>query len=116
MFELKNYLKSLPQNYKANQAFKDWLHDEADIDTKRGIVKGVEKRIKSMMGHRDLHLPHIGEKKWKVLEALIEVRQATLDEMMMPTKEEVEMMRAGSTTSSLASHISSMPRWRRCGK
>lgn len=92
MFELKNYLKNLPQDYKANQAFKDWLHDEADIDTKRSIVKSVEKRIKRMAGYRDLHLPHIDEKNWKLLEALIKVRQATLDEMMIPTKEEVEMM------------------------
>lgn len=92
MLELKNYLNNLPQDYKADQAFKDWLHDEADIDTKRGIVKSVEKRIKAIVGHRDLHLPHIDEKNWKLLEALIEVRQATLDEMMIPTKEEVEMM------------------------
>ncbi len=92
MFELKDYLKNLPQNYKSNQTFKDWLHGEADIGTKRGLVKEMEKRIKRIAGHRDLQLPHIDEKNWKLLEALIEVRQATLDEMMLPTKEEVEMM------------------------
>lgn len=39
MFELKEYLKDLPQNYKALQAFKNWLHDEAYMDTKRNIAK-----------------------------------------------------------------------------
>lgn len=92
MFELKYYLKNLPHDYKADQAFKDWLYDEADIDTKRGIVKEAEKRIKSIAGVRDLSLPHIDEKNWKILKALIDIRRATLDEMMMPTRDEVEMM------------------------
>lgn len=92
MFGLNNYLKNLPQDYKANQAFKSWLHDEADMDTKRSIVKSVEERIQKIVGHRDIFLPHIDEKNWKVLKALIKVRQTTLDKMMIPTADEVERM------------------------
>lgn len=92
MFGLNNYLKDLPQDYKADHAFKNWLHDEADMDTKRSIVKSVEERIQRIVGHRDIFLPHIDEKNWNVLKALIKVRQTTLDEMMIPTAEEVERM------------------------
>ena len=92
MFKLNEYLRNLPQDYKADKAFKDWLHDEADMDTKRGIVKSVEDGIQRIVGHRDIFLPHIDEKNWKVLKALIKVRQTTLDEMMIPTAVEVERM------------------------
>lgn len=92
MFDLKNYLKNLPQDYKAVQALRGWLHDEEDIDTKRSIVKSVEERVEKIVGHRDIFLPHIDEKNWKVLKALIKVRQTTLDEMIIPTAEEVERM------------------------
>ena len=71
MFGLNNYLKELPQDYKADHAFKNWLHDEADMDTKRSIVKSVEKRIQKIVGHLDIFLPHIDEKKWNVLKALM---------------------------------------------
>lgn len=92
MFGLNNYLKELPQDYKADHAFKNWLHDEADMDTKRSIVKSMEERIQKIVGHRDIFLPHIDEKNWNVLKALIKVRQTTLDEMMIPTAEEIKMM------------------------
>lgn len=62
MFELNNYLKSLPQDYKADHGFKDWLHDVTDIDTMRNIIMTAEKRIKRIVGHRDVCLPHIDEK------------------------------------------------------
>ena len=92
MFELKNYLKNLPQDLKSDHTFKDWLHDEADMDTKRGVVMRVEEHIQKIVGHRDIFLPHIDEKNWNVLKALIKVRQTTLDEMMIPTADEVERM------------------------
>ena len=92
MFELNNYLTDLPQDYKSDHAFKDWLHDEADMDTMRGIVRSVEKRIRSNVGQCDACLPHIDEKNWNVLKTLIKVRQTTLDEMMIPTADEVERM------------------------
>ena len=92
MFELNNYLKNLPQDYKADHAFKNWLHDEADMDTKCSIVKSVEERIQRIVERRDIFLPHIDEKKWNVLKALIKVCQTTLDEMMIPTADEVERM------------------------
>lgn len=92
MFELNNYLKNLPQDLKSDHTFKDWLHDEADMDTKRGVVMSVEERIQKIVGHRDIFLPHIDEKNWNVLKALIKVRQTTLDEMMIPTEEEIKMM------------------------
>ena len=56
MFELNEYLRSLPQDYKANHAFKEWLHCEADMDMKRAIVKSVEERIERIVGHRDIQL------------------------------------------------------------
>lgn len=92
MFGLTNYLKDLPQDYKADHAFKNWLHDEADMDTKRGVVMSVEERIQKIVGHRDIFLPHIDEKNWNVLKALIKVRQTSLDEMMIPTADEVKMI------------------------
>lgn len=92
MFELNEYLRSLPQDYKANHAFKEWLHCEADMDMKRAIVKSVEERIERIVGHRDIQLPHIDEKNWNVLKALIKVRQTTLDALMIPTADEVERM------------------------
>lgn len=92
MFGLTNYLKDLPQDLKSDHTFKDWLHDEADMDTKRGVVRSVEERIQRIVGHRDIFLPHIDEKNWNVLKALIKVRQTTLDEMMIPTADEVERM------------------------
>ena len=92
MFELNNYLKNLPQDIKLDHTFKDWLHDEADMDTKRDVVMSVEERIQKIVGHRDIFLPHIDEKNWNVLKALIKVRQTSLDEMMIPTANEVKMM------------------------
>ena len=92
MFELNNYLMNLPQDLKSDHTFKDWLHDEADMDTKRGVVMSVEERIQKIVGHRDIFSPNIDEKNWNVLKALIKVRQTTLDEMMIPTAEEVKMM------------------------
>lgn len=92
MFELNSYLQNLPQVYKTDHAFKDWLHDEADMDTKRSIVRSVEKRIKSIVGQCDACLPHVDERNWDVLKTLIKVRQTTLDEMMIPTADEVGRM------------------------
>ena len=92
MFGLTNYLKDLPQDYKADHAFKNWLHDEADMDTKCSIVKSVEERIQRIVGPRDIQLSHIDEKSWNVLKALIKVRQTTLDALMIPTAEEIKMM------------------------
>lgn len=92
MFELNEYLRSLSHDYKTDHAFKEWLHNEADMDMKRSIVKSVEESIQRIVGPRDIHLPHIDEKNWKILKALIKVRQTTLDEMMIPTAEEVERM------------------------
>lgn len=80
MFEMNNYLKSLPHDYKADHGFKDWLHDVTDIDTMRNIIMTVEKRIKRIVGHRDVCLPHIDEKNWKILNALIKVRQNNYDD------------------------------------
>ena len=92
MFELNNYLKNLPQDYKPDHAFKNWLHDEANMDTKRGIIQSVEERIQRIVGPRDIQLPHIDETSWNVLKALIKVRQTTLDALMIPTADEVERM------------------------
>lgn len=92
MFGLNNYLKNLPQDYKPDHAFKNWLHDEADMDTKRGVVMSVEERIQKIVGPRDIFLPHIDEKNRNILKALIKVRQTSFDEMMIPTADEVEWM------------------------
>ena len=109
MFEPNDYLQNLPRDYKANQAFRNWLHDVADIDTKRCIVESVEKRIKSIVGQRGVFLPHIDEKSWNVLKALIKVRRTTLDEMMIPTEEEVmKMSRLNNTLLNLTNQL--------CGK
>lgn len=62
------------------------------MDMKRGIVQNVEERIERIVGHRDIFLPHIDEKNWKILKALIKIRQTTLDEIMIPTAVEVERM------------------------
>ncbi len=79
MFEPNDYLQNVPWDYKANQAFKNWLHDVAYIDTKRCIVESVEKRIKSIVGQRGVFLPHIDEKSWNVLKVLIKIRQTCTD-------------------------------------
>ena len=42
MFEPNDYLQNVPWDYKANQAFKNWLHDVADFDTKRCIVESLD--------------------------------------------------------------------------
>ena len=106
MFEPNDYLQNLPRDYKANQAFRNWLHDVADIDTKRCIVESVEKRIKSIVGQRGVFLPHIDEKSWNVLKALIKVRRTTLDEMMIPTEEEVmKMSRLNNTLLNLTNQL-----------
>ena len=62
------------------------------MDMKRGIVQNVEERIERIVGHRDIFLPHIDEKNWKILKALIKIRQTTLDEIMIPTEEEIKRM------------------------
>ena len=65
------------------------IKKEDKPDTKRCIVESVEKRIKSIVGQQGVFLPHIDEKSWNVLKVLIKIRQTTLDEMMIPTEEEV---------------------------
>lgn len=62
------------------------------MDMKRGIVQNVEERIERIVGHRDIFLPHIDEKNWKIPKALIKIRQTTLDEIMIPTEEEIKRM------------------------
>ncbi len=68
------------------------IKKEDKPDTKRCIVESVEKRIKSIVGQRGVFLPHIDEKSWNVLKVLIKIRQTTLDEMMIPTEEEIKRM------------------------
>ncbi len=51
MFELNNYLKNLPQDLKSDHTFKDWLHDEADIETKRGVVMSMKIMRESLKEH-----------------------------------------------------------------
>ena len=76
------------------------IKKEDKPDTKRCIVESVEKRIKSIVGQRGVFLPHIDEKSWNVLKVLIKIRQTTLDEMMIPTEEEVmKMSRLNDNTS-----------------
>lgn len=91
MFDINNFLRSLPTTYKADEAFKRWLKDEADAKTKRHIIKNVEKHIKDIAGTDDF-IPHVDKKTWKRLESLINIRRVTLDELMEPTEEEVKMM------------------------
>lgn len=91
MFDIHNYLRSQPTTYKADEAFKRWLKENADADTKRHIIYNVEKRIKTIAGTDDI-FPHIEEKTWKRLESLINIRQVTLNELMEPTESEVKMM------------------------
>ena len=76
------------------------IKKEDKPDTKRCIVESVEKRIESIVGQRGVFLPHIDEKSWNVLKVLIKIRQTTLDEMMIPTEEEVmKMSRLNDNTS-----------------
>lgn len=91
MFDIQNYLQNQPAKYKDEEAFKNWLRDEADAEKKRNIINHVEKRIRAIAGD-GIHIPHVGEKTWKRLKALIKVRQLTLDELMVPTDEEVKLM------------------------
>lgn len=91
MFDIHNYLRSLPTGYKAEEAFKRWVKSEADADTKRHIIVNVEKRIKDIAGTY-AYIPYVDEHSWTQLETLIKVRQITLDELMQPTDGEVKMM------------------------
>lgn len=97
MFDAKQYLQKLPDNSKSRQgfrdwqAFKEWLKTEADADAKRGIVREVERRIKRIAGN-DYFIPHVDEKTWGRLKLLVEIRQIALDELMLPTPDEVRMM------------------------
>lgn len=91
MFDIKHYLQTLPATVRSRLAFKEWLRNEAQANTKRYIVKVVERRIKRIAGY-NFYLPHVDEEAWEELRGLIDTRRLVLDELMLPTPDEVRMM------------------------
>lgn len=76
--DIGTYLGSLPNNN----------------DMKRDIVYKTEKRIKALCGNEPFHrLRRLNEAEWDLLNTLINIREMALNELMVPTPYEVEVMR-----------------------
>jgi hypothetical protein len=61
---------------------------------KRDIVYKTEKRIKALCGNEPFHrLRRLNEAEWDLLNTLINIREMALNELMVPTPYEVEVMR-----------------------
>lgn len=76
--DIRNYLGSLPDNN----------------DTKRDIVYKTEKRIKALCGNEPFHrLRRLNEAEWELLTTLINIREVALNELLVPTPYEVEVVR-----------------------
>ena len=76
--DIGTYLGSLPNNN----------------NMKRDIVYKTEKRIKALCGNEPFHrLRRLNEAEWDLLNTLINIREMALNELMVPTPYEVEVMR-----------------------
>lgn len=100
MFELNKYLMNLPSGFDAKSSFREWLLEEAGPPGMRRIVQYVEQQVKEVAGaYPDISLPMVDASTWDRLRVLIEIRQMVLDELMIPTEEEV--MRVGKLNDRL---------------
>ena len=87
------------RSYNAEPHFKfvDFIREKSTIEDKRAIVQEVERRVKKVVNREennpDYFFRNFSESERDLLDDLLGLREATLDEMMLhPTAAEVERL------------------------